>query len=35
MYYETMEAILADTDKTIVESNNVMPIFRCQRSNER
>lgn len=27
MYYETMEAILADTDKTIVESNNVMPYL--------
>jgi membrane protease subunit HflK len=27
MYYETMEAILADTDKTIIESNNVMPYL--------
>lgn len=27
MYYETMEAILADTDKTIVESNNVTPYL--------
>lgn len=27
MYYETMEAILADTDKTIVEANNVMPYL--------
>lgn len=27
MYYETMEAILADTDKTIVESGNVMPYL--------
>ena len=27
MYYETMEAILADTDKTIIEANNVMPYL--------
>lgn len=27
MYYETMEAILADTDKTIVETNNVVPYM--------
>lgn len=27
MYYETMEAILADTDKTIVEANNVTPYL--------
>lgn len=27
MYYETMEAILSDTDKTIVESNNVVPYL--------
>ncbi len=27
MYYETMEAVLADTDKTIVEANNVMPYL--------
>jgi membrane protease subunit HflK len=27
MYYETMEAVLADTDKTVVESNNVMPYL--------
>jgi len=27
MYYETMEAILADTDKTVVESGNVVPYL--------
>lgn len=27
MYYETMEAVLADTDKTIVETNNVTPYL--------
>ena len=27
MYYETMEAILAETDKTIVEANNVTPYL--------
>ena len=27
MYYETMEAILADTDKTIVETGNVTPYL--------
>lgn len=27
MYYETMEAILADTDKTVVETGNVVPYL--------
>lgn len=27
MYYETMEAILADTDKTVVETGNVTPYL--------
>lgn len=27
MYYETMEAVLAETDKTIVEANNVTPYL--------
>lgn len=27
MYYKTMEAILADTDKTVVESGNVVPYL--------
>ncbi len=27
MYYETMEAILADTDKTIIEAGNVTPYL--------
>ncbi|MGE4409556.1 MAG: FtsH protease activity modulator HflK [Sphingobium sp.] len=27
MYYETMEAILADTDKTVVEAGNVTPYL--------
>ncbi len=27
MYYDTMERILSKTDKTILESNNVMPYL--------
>jgi modulator of FtsH protease HflK len=27
MYYETMEAVLSNTDKTIVEPNGVMPYL--------
>ncbi|MGI4731779.1 MAG: protease modulator HflK [Janthinobacterium lividum] len=32
MYYETMEAVLANTDKTIVEPNNVMPYLPLDRA---
>ncbi|MFN7157636.1 MAG: protease modulator HflK, partial [Erythrobacter cryptus] len=27
LYYETMEAVLSRTDKTIVESGNVLPYL--------
>ncbi|WP_174298050.1 protease modulator HflK [Sphingomonas bacterium] len=32
MYYETMEAVLANTDKTIVEPNGVMPYLPLDRA---
>jgi modulator of FtsH protease HflK len=32
MYYETMEAVLANTDKTIIESNTVAPYLPLGRS---
>ena len=30
MYYETMEAVLAKSDKTIVEPSNVVPYLQSQ-----
>jgi membrane protease subunit HflK len=29
MYYETMEQVLSKVDKTVVETGNVRPIWRC------
>ncbi|WP_375381920.1 protease modulator HflK [uncultured Sphingomonas sp.] len=34
MYYETMEAVLADTDKTIVEPGGVMPYLPLDRAHK-
>ena len=31
LYYETMERVLSQTDKTIVETDNVTP-YRCRKS---